>query len=552
MPQRRLFLNWSEGIVAGFGAIAVVAGGTLIALGLREPASKPIWAEAVPVAVARSVPDRSAAPDRGTAASKKSFVDGVRLASYDARSGTALLATRGGQATTVRSGDVIASPPSEAAPKGALFAVGAVTPVSDGIKVTTKPATLRDALGAAQVKRTFEAKDIEMSVTPLAAGVTPAAKAPELPGAATGGGSNPSSPTSAPTSATPSGEPSRSTPASAGTKRTIASAFTNSAAQLRTTPASEEAPSPAESEAPSPAGSKAPSPADSATSSAGDAPIPGIAIGGDTIVEPTRTADGGLLLSLDIPLNGVPGITGTSKGAPKLAGWVGLTPKLVFSFGHRDIDGERPFQAEIGVGGGYTYGWQVHAALAGLADTGDRSLRLPFAEVHLNETFWVGPVPIVISADLTYFYRLTAAGNLTIDSEQTTTGEFAVGGAYDSRKGWGPLNRNAAETTGDAVPTVTGSGDMRAIIGADLSVFLYGSAGVTGRLAPYVRAAVNAGFAPIRWGVYAGFDLTATLTLKLEIFGVTIFKADQPVPPIHAEWKVAASDPEPPVAASTS
>jgi hypothetical protein len=278
--------------------------------------------------------------------------------------------------------------------------------------------------------------------------------------------------------------------------------------------------------------------------------LPGLAIGGTTILNPTRTADGGLLLTLDIPLGGVNGIKGTGKGGPKLAGWVGLTPKLVFSYGRKKVDGAKPFQAEIGVGGKYTYGWQVHAAMAGLADTGEQAIRLPFAEVHLHQTFWIGPVPIVLSADLTYFYRLTASGDLSIDSEQTTTGEFAVGAAYDSRTGWGPLNRNTADTRGDTVPTVTGRGDMRATIGADLSVFLYDAAGVTGRLAPYVRAAVDAGFSPIRWGVYAGFDLTAALTLQLKIFGITILKANLPIPPVHAEWKVAASTPEPPAPAA--
>jgi hypothetical protein len=280
--------------------------------------------------------------------------------------------------------------------------------------------------------------------------------------------------------------------------------------------------------------------------------IPGIAVGGDTILSPTRTADGGLLLSLNIPLAGVAGITATKQGGPTLSGWVGLTPKLIFSYGQKDVGGAKPYQAEIGVGGKYTYGWTVHAALNGPADTGEQAIEVPFATVHLSQTFFVGPVPIVLGVDLTYFYRITSDGDVSIDTTQSTTGEFAVGGSYDSRTGWGPLNRNTASTVGDPTPALTGQGDLRATIGADLTVLLYDSAGVVGRLAPYLRAAVDASGTPKLWGVYGGFDLTASLTLQLKIFGITLLKADLPLPAVHAEWRIAASTPEPGASPATT
>jgi len=564
---RPAFTPGSRRVIAGLAVTAVATGGALLAIGLQTPAAEAVWAEAVPVAVARPATANSSSSS-GTAEPAKSYVGGVRLASYDASAGTALLATvdtNGGATAQVRSGDVIASPPSSAAPLGALFKVGKVTPTDAGVKVSTGPATLSDALGAAEVDRTFQAKDIAMSVTPLATGVRPAPKVPTLPGAATGAGTTAPSPTRSTTKST---SPSAKTPApSTPSARTTAPSKPSAKSTAPSTPSANTTPPStpsAKTTAPSTPSAKttAPNTPASATSNpaapagksaeptaaaATEATIPGLAIGGAEILDPTRTADGGLLLSLDIPLAGVAGITGTSKGGPKLSGWVGLTPKLIFSYGQKNVDGAKPFQAEIGVGGKYTYGWQVHAALAGLADTGETALRLPFAEVHLNQTFWIGPVPVVLSVDLTYFYRLTAQGGLSIDTEQTTAGEFAVGAAYDSRTGWAPLNRNAATTQGDAVPTLTGRGDLRATIGADLAVFLYDAAGVTGRLAPYVRAAVDATLEQVRWGVYAGFDLTATLTLQLKIFGITILRADLPIPPVHAEWKVAASDPEPAV-----
>ena len=224
-----------------------------------------------------------------------------------------------------------------------------------------------------------------------------------------------------------------------------------------------------------------------------------------------------------------------------------MTPKLVFSFGNKRVDGANPFQAEIGVGGSYEYGWQVNAKLNGLTDTGEKELRVPFADVRLRETIWVGPIPIVLSVDLTYFYRLTADGTLSIDTQQSTTGEFALGAMYDSRTGWGPLNRNDATTVKATNDVVTGRGDFRATIGADLKVMLYDAVGVSGRLAPYLRATVDATAPPkVFWGIYAGFDLTGALKLDLKIFGITILKKDLDFPPLHAEWKVASSTPPPP------
>jgi len=500
----------------------------------------------MPVAVSRPGDGPASSSAKGRSTTGKTNIGGVRLAAYDSGAGTALLATASADKTTaVRTGDVIASPPSKAAPHGALFTVDKVTPTDTGIKVSTKPATLSDALGATEVDHTAEAPDIDVSVTPLAKGVTPAAKVPDLTGAVAGTGIRTAKVNSAPDPATPS--PSGSaTPGSSRSPKPTASA---SSAGLAAGSAGSPSPAAsATSAAPDPTGSPtatAASASASASSASSALTIPGVSIGGNTILNPTRTADGGLLLSLNIPLDGVTGIAATSEGGPSLSGWVGLTPKLIFSYGQKNVDGAKPYQAEVGVGGKYTYGWKVHAALDGLADTGEQAIELPFATVHLNQTFFVGPVPVVLSVDLTYFYRITADGDLSIDAEQSTTGEFAVGGSYDSRTGWAPLNRNTATTEGDPTPTLTGKGDLRAAIGADLTVLLYDSAGVTGRLSPYLRAAVDASIAPARWGVYAGFDLTAALTLQLKIFGITLLKADLPIPPVHTEWRIAASTPEP-------
>ncbi|HKS99236.1 MAG TPA: hypothetical protein VJT31_06865 [Rugosimonospora sp.] len=246
---------------------------------------------------------------------------------------------------------------------------------------------------------------------------------------------------------------------------------------------------------------------------------------------------------MDLPLSGVSGITATTSAAPKVAGWVALKPRLIFRFGRTPTAAD-PYRAQVGVGGDYEYGWQVHAKLAGTADTGEQALRIPFATVHLNTVFFVGPVPVVLSVDLTYFYRITATGNLSIDTQQSTTGTFAFGVGYKSGTGWGPLNTNTSTVTGTQ-PALSGRGDARATIGADLAVKLYGAVGVTGRLAPYLRAVLDATTAALRWGLYVGVDLTGTIRIDLNIFGITVVSASFPLPAMHGEWRAAASSPAP-------
>ncbi|HKT00423.1 MAG TPA: hypothetical protein VJT31_12890 [Rugosimonospora sp.] len=454
--------------IAVLAAVSITGGTVLITTVLSNPT-----ATDAAQAVAGSGPPVAIAQPNGTIGTRpRSYASGAHLVAYNRAAGTAMLAAAHGTASTLKPGDVVASAPTPAAPDGALFTVGSVRPTQRGVEVRTRPATLRDALGATQVTRTARARDLNVTIKRLAPGVQPA------PGA------------------TPSGaDPSRSSPS--------------------TSPPSAPAAAP---------------PSDSGTASAS--------------TTPSSDPAGRIRLAVALPLDGVSGISGTGSGGPTVTGWVSLTPRLVFAFGRKTTAGD-PYQAEIGVGGDYGYGWQVHVKLAGTADTGEQALRIPLAEVHLSTTFWVGPIPVVISADLTYFYRLTATGDLSLDTEQSTTGTFAFGVGYQPAGGWGPLNQQNATTITQALPTLAGRGDARATIGADLSVRLYGAVGVTGRLAPYLRATIDATANPLLWALYLGVDLTGTVGVDLNIFGITLVSAKFPLPLVHGEWPVAASTPTP-------
>ncbi len=262
---------------------------------------------------------------------------------------------------------------------------------------------------------------------------------------------------------------------------------------------------------------------------------------------PLPTSDGrhnigGLLkLDLDVPLAGH-GFRATKQGGPTLRGWVHFQPQVLFEYQRDQAGGLAPTKATIGIGGAYDYGWKLHAALAGTVDTGKKPLRLPFAEVHVSQTIMVGAFPIVIDADLTYFYQVTATGQISIDTEQKTVGEVQLGAQFRKDTGWKQLPTASPATTTGTQLRIAGSGEGRATIGAEATVALYGMVGVTAEFAPYLRAEVEAEVVPTQkldWALFVGLDLRSALLFQLKIFGIPIFEHRIPLPPLHAEWTVS-------------
>ncbi|KJS52665.1 hypothetical protein VM98_29945 [Streptomyces rubellomurinus subsp. indigoferus] len=113
-----------------------------------------------------TTPATVATPAQGSAPATAADAPGLALSAYDAATGTAVLApaTTGPRslsaqaapadgpsadaASAVKPGQLIDSPPTPAAPHGALVAVTGVQPTADGkVAVTTRPATLPELLG---------------------------------------------------------------------------------------------------------------------------------------------------------------------------------------------------------------------------------------------------------------------------------------------------------------------------------------------------------------------------------------------------------------------
>lgn len=238
----------------------------------------------------------------------------------------------------------------------------------------------------------------------------------------------------------------------------------------------------------------------------------------------------------------------TAPGAPASAaasveGFVQLAPEVAFSYdGSGSGSGSSPGGAFLGLTGDWASQWSLKGRAAG--STNGKPIRIPFAELHADPVIQVGPVPIVVNLDLVCYFQVDADGRVTVDVEQDLKGDFKVGGNFTWSKGWTGVSES--HMTGEPLKTtVTAVGDVKAAMGAEATVGLYGTVGVTADLAPYLRAeadgtaegsADGTGSGSGSWALYGGIDLTGTLNLQLSIFGTPIFQTKIPLGAVHEEW----------------
>ncbi|MCX4688712.1 hypothetical protein OG401_31210 [Kitasatospora purpeofusca] len=182
-------------------ASAPAPGGSSVA---AAPASSAPAAPAVPPptgAAPLPLPVAAAQPGAQTVAIGTPSTDGsaavpaaatdLRLTAYDPAAGTAVLSAPAASSApaaapaasspaavpaltqAVRPGRLLASPPTDAAPQGALLAVTAVHPgAGNTLGLATRPATLPELLGAAEVDGTVPVDPKAIKVTPLVKDVT--------------------------------------------------------------------------------------------------------------------------------------------------------------------------------------------------------------------------------------------------------------------------------------------------------------------------------------------------------------------------------------------
>ncbi|MFJ8027889.1 hypothetical protein [Streptomyces sp. NPDC096311] len=250
----------------------------------------------------------------------------------------------------------------------------------------------------------------------------------------------------------------------------------------------------------------------------------------------------------------------TAEGAPasadaSVSGFVQVKPEVDFSYGGgastasngSNVSG--PGAAYLGVSGDWTSQW----ALKGRAGATAKPVRLPFAKLHADPVLQVGPVPVVVNLDLTCYFEISGDGRVTVDVEQDLKGDFKAGGTFGTAAGWTPVNESHMDSS-PVRTSVTTAGSVKAALGAQATVGLYGAVGVTADLAPYLRgeaAGTVTATTPVgsgaksdvaasgSWALYGGLDLSGTLQIQLAVFGTPVIQHAIPLGTLHREWNLA-------------
>ncbi|WP_267242398.1 hypothetical protein [Streptomyces sp. PR69] len=245
----------------------------------------------------------------------------------------------------------------------------------------------------------------------------------------------------------------------------------------------------------------------------------------------------------------------TAEGAPvsasaSVSGFVQLAPEVAFSYDgssgqqQSQPDKQGPGAAFLGLSGDWTSQWSFKGRAAAAAEP----LRIPFAKLHADPVIQVGPVPVVVNLDLTCYLQVEADGRVTLDVTQDVKGDFRFGGSYAPATGWTPVAESQTKSS-PVTASVTAAGQAKAVLGAEASVGLYGTVGVTADFAPYVRAGVTAGAeasvtggadasasASAAWRLHGGFALSGHLQLQLSVFGTPVLSHRIPLGRVEKEW----------------
>ncbi|MEU9115291.1 hypothetical protein AB0D04_26795 [Streptomyces sp. NPDC048483] len=256
---------------------------------------------------------------------------------------------------------------------------------------------------------------------------------------------------------------------------------------------------------------------------------------------------GSLRIDVSAALPTVKGSAGSVDASA--SGFVQLAPEVDFSYDGKGITSGTPGTASLSLSGDWSSRWELKGQAA--ASTADgKPLRIPFAKLHADPVIQVGPVPVVVNLDLTCYLQVDADGKASVDVEQKVKGGFRIGGSYNRAKGWTPIAK--AHMNGTPVTaTATAAGKVKAALGADASVGLYGSVGVTGTVAPYLRAEVKGtatgdsngtGALAGKWAAFGGVDLSGALWAHLDVFGTPVFERRIPLGPWNREWKLASGE----------
>lgn len=408
----------------------------------------------------------SRASGRGTGRSISG--KGLRMSSYDAKADKAVLSRSGADASDVRKGDVIASPPTGKLPAGALVKVTGVRSSSDRkTEVDTAPSNLTELFGNTKAQGEVPVDPAAWKVNSLAEGVDVIRE-----------------------DAGKAGEDGK-----AGEERNAG----------------------------------------------------GVATGENR--NGKKDGPGKLRIDLgsDFPL---PGGKGGFADDAKLGGSLEMSPKVAFSYDRRSAGDRADANASIRLDGSYKANWKLKGSLGPTEGT----VRVPLAGLAAFPVIMVGPVPVVVALRLTLLLEIKAGGEVTVAVDQESAGSMTVGAEYTKADGWKPDVRADGAPAKGGKARLNGKGELRTLLGPEVSVGLYDAVGVAVTFGPYLRGTLEgpkggakdgvpaADRRRGRWKLFGGVNLEGSLFAGLpgRVHGLPLPGYRHRIPVYNREWPIAA------------
>lgn len=169
---------------------------------------------------------------------------------------------------------------------------------------------------------------------------------------------------------------------------------------------------------------------------------------------------------------------------------------------------------------------------------------IPLATLTLaSVTIPAGPVPIVLSVDLTVFLGSDGRFYAVATTAAVQTAELTVGSRYLHGTGWEDLWNTDSAFTFDP-PSISGEASLRAFAGARLAAGLYGEAGAAGTLT--TRAFIELDAALPRyplWCFYGGVAASYGYNVSVPVLSVDLADRDVEFAALRDELDCAPNNP---------
>lgn len=265
----------------------------------------------------------------------------------------------------------------------------------------------------------------------------------------------------------------------------------------------------------------------------------------------------------------VPGVTLETDGAGKAFG-LDLSETLISVEGAEvrvdgdvDVDAELILELEIDKSKPlkpktWVKRFEASAALAEEVDltlhaegTLEKSVEKELKTINIASIeFFIGPVPVVIAADLTFFLQFDGTLAAAVTTRVSQSASLKVGGRYLRSGGWSGIHETSSSFDHD-VPSFDASARARVAAGSRVAVGLYGEQGAAGTMTgrAFLDAEASTSGFPL-WCLYGGLNASYGYQVSVPVIDVDLVDYEKTFAEFRGE--IACADNHDPTVSVTS